>query len=63
MESSPDAAAVQAQIVSVSEGLVQGPQSWWANGDVAEIEARQYPQVREARCAPCRGLLRPDPWR
>ena len=63
MESSPDAAVVQAQTVSVSEGLVQGPQSWWASGDVAEIEARQYPQVREAQSAPCRGLVRPDPWR
>ena len=63
MDASPDAAAVQAQLVSVSEGLVQGPRLWWASNDVSETLVRQYPQAREAESTPCRGLLRPDPWR
>ena len=63
MDSSPDSAVVQAQLVSVSEGLVQGPQLWWTIDDGADAHARQYPQVREAESAPCPGLLRPDPWR
>jgi hypothetical protein len=63
MDSSPDAAAVQAQLVSVSEGLVQGPQLWWASNDSADAQVKRYPQAREAESAASPGLLRPDPWR
>lgn len=63
MDSSPGATTVQAQLVGVSEGLVQGPRLWWASDGVADVQVRQYPQAREAESTPCRGLLRPDPWR
>jgi hypothetical protein len=63
MDSFPDAATVQAQLVSVSEGLVQGPQLWWASSDSADTQVKRYPQAREAESAACPGLLRPDPWR
>ena len=63
MDSSPGATAAQAQLVGVSEGLVQGPQLWWASDDASDMQVRQYPQAREAASTPCRGLLRPDPWR